>query len=775
MDNKESLKGITGFSEQETEGVSPWMLSLADELGEAAPVPHWSYSFEDYAFEIVEGSQSLWITTRFPAGGRIALRAAYCPAGELKIDEITQLETGNGVEIQITSTVGDLRVQVEFPRTDRPMLHCKTTLTPVAPLLIPFWPRDVIPLGKEDDLTDSEGVLYAKQAGPRSGLVYFSLTKPRGGAAFYFQNLTSLNDYCKQTETSLSGVVGGKWPELGLALPATIEKMLEADREIVISDAYMIFSTDVPKDDLVMAQQFLDFLARVYLALPRAETEYIHWPDIAKKSLRDLSNSEKCWSEERGKHYLNAYVGDYENPPESMVQLTVLLPLLEYARWSEKEIPITNDLLEGLPSFFDKKANVFGRWLPSAAHRLDDSEPQKKPEAMDSWYLYHSLVNLSRLALQGDKEAQKLFLDSMDYAIKVAHKFGYHWPVFYDLYTLEIIKGETKEGEGGETDVAGLYTHLMLQAWELTKEERYLEEAKKAARSLQDLGFNMFYQANETLFGAGALLRLWKVTGDELFLNLSYVSLANIFHNMWLWESNYGYAEFYKTFFALFPLKEAPYTAVYEELEGFAAFHEYLYHYHGELPEWLNILIPEFLRNMLYKASFYYPPNLPEEALAEESRTGEIDPKLWIPLEDMYDGWEKAGQVGQEVYGAGLPFGLIPRQYWRVPDQNFMIYLDYPIKSFSTVHEGTAMFRVLGDPRLSCRIRIIPTGKKPLPEFEVTTERDESMETLQGHKTDEGHLEYEVFGGRNVTVQWKVAQKNSNGKQSKNGRKGRNQ
>jgi hypothetical protein len=773
MNNK--LKGTTGFQKEETVGVSPWMLSLLDELGEEREAPHWSYSFEEFSFELLEGKQSLWLITRYPSGGQVAVRAAYCPDGELRINEIRQIGIDNAIEVLLDSTVGSFRVEIHFPQAGRPMLHCKTTLKPIAPLLIPFWPRDVIPLGKEDDLTDSEGVIYATQVEARSGLVYFSLTKPRAGVAFYFQNLTSLNDYARQTETSLAGVVGGEWPELGLALPGTIDpgKSLKAGQEIVISDAYMIFSPQVPADDLVMAEQFLNFLAQIYLALPPTETEYIHWPEIARKSLRDLNNSETCWSEERGRRYLNAYVGDYDNPPESMVQLTVLLPLLEYAEWNGEEIPISQELLSGLPRFYDKKAGVLGRWLPSAADKLDGSEPQKKPETMDSWYLYHSLLNVSRLAIHGDKEAEKLFLDSLDYAIKVAHKFDYHWPVFYDLYTLEVQIAETKEGEGGETDVAGLYAHVMLQAYKLTKDKRYLEEAKKAARTLKGLGFNMFYQANETLFGAGALLRLWKETGDEQFLRLSYLSLANIFNNMWLWECNYGYAEHYKTFFALFPLKGAPYTAVYEELEGFAAFHDYLSHYHGETPEWLNILVPEFLRNMLYKGSFYYPPNLPQEALSEEPKTGELDPKLWIPVEDIYDGWEQAGQVGQEVYGAGMPFGIIPRHYWNVPDEKFMIYIEYPIKGFSTVHEDKAMFRVLGDSRLSCRLRVIPTGRKSLPTLEVITERQGSTETLQGRETPEGHMEYWVSGDREVIVQWNMgADKSRAQKKSRSGWKG---
>ena len=772
MSQKEELKGITGFDEQKTVGVSPWMLSLLDELGSGRKDARWTYSSEDFSFELVEGTQSLWVIIRFPARGELAFRAAYCPDGKLEIDEIRQTETGT--EVDISSTVGGFRLQLDFPNPERPMLHCKTTINPVAPLVIPFWPRDLIPLGKEENMTDSEGVIYTKQVGPRSGIVYFSLTRPRGGSVLYFQNLTSLNEYAKQTETSLASTVGGEWPELGFALPATTEKTIEADRDLVISDAYIIFSPEVPEDDLVMSKQFLDLLAQVYLALPRNETAYIHWPDIAEKSLRDLSNSEKCWSEVRGNRYLNAYVGDYDTPPESMVQLTVLLPLMEYAEWGGKDIPIIKELQEGLPRFYDKEAGVLGRWLPSAADKLEGDEPQKEPRVMDSWYLYHPLLNLSRLALNGDKDAEKVFLDSMEYSIEVAHKFDYHWPVFYNLDTMEVIKAETKEGAGGETDVPGIYAHVMLQAYELTKEERYLEEAKKAARSLRGLGFNMFYQANEVLFASKAMLRLWKVTGDDLYRDLSYLCMANVFNNMWLWECNYGYAEFYKTFFALFPLKDAPYSAVYEELEGFAGFHVYLENHGADLPESLKILAAEFIRNMTYKASFYYPPNLPEEALTEEPKTGELDPKLWIPLEDIYDGWKKAGQVGQEVYGAGMPFGLVTRQYWRVPGEKFMVYVDYPIASFSTVHEGQAMFRVLGDHRLSCRLRIMPTGRAALPDFEVTTEREEEAEALQGRKTPEGHMEYDLFGDRTVIIQWQADQKKrANGKKATNGRKGK--
>jgi len=61
-----------------------------------------------------------------------------------------------------------------------------------------------------------------------------------------------------------------------------------------------------------------------------------------------------------------------------------------------------------------------------------------------------------------------------------------------------------------------------------------LNEAETAAKTLQGLGFNLFYQANNTSFSAGAMLRLYKETKNKIYLELSYLCLANIFKNVHL-------------------------------------------------------------------------------------------------------------------------------------------------------------------------------------------------------------------------------------------------
>ena len=78
------------------------------------------------------------------------------------------------------------------------------------------------------------------------------------------------------------------------------------------------------------------------------------------------------------------------------------------------------------------------RWHPAAEDKLKGEEEQKQPMVMDSWYLHHPMLNLSRMALKGDIVAKQLFMDSLDYTIKVARHFKYVWPVFYNMETFKL-------------------------------------------------------------------------------------------------------------------------------------------------------------------------------------------------------------------------------------------------------------------------------------------------------------------------------------------------
>lgn len=729
--------------------LSPWALSASAELSGSLPVIFEQHT-ASFGFKVIVTSDSIWIQAELPVGGRVAFRAAYSPGTDLKIVK-TNLHA-LGIDLNLSSAIGKQHIRITIDQTDHvPVLRYTNTLTPEKDLLMPSWPKDILFNGKNDNPENTEGKIHASQFGTRTGFLYMSQTRPKSATLLYLQNLTALSAYCEQTETSLGDTVSGAWPELGFSLPPS-KKPLQAGKKVILSDAFIAFSEEVPDKESDLMRLYLELLARIYLLLPKPGTKYQPWPDILDKGLKDLIDSPGCWSQVAGHKYFNAYVSDYETPPEIMVQLAVLLPLVDYVEWSKTELEVIQVIKEGLPAFYDEKLGTIMRWLPAAEDKLKGDEEQKVPKVMDSWYLHHPLLNLSRLALKGDKTAKQLFLSSLEFAIKVAHHFKYKWPVFYKMDTLEVIKAETAEGKGGEKDVAGIYAHVMLQAWELTKENRYLNEAEKAAQTLQGYGFEIFYQANNTAFASGALLRLFKITKNRLYLELSYMCLAGIFRNVQLWDCNYGYGKNFPKFFSLYPLNDAPYTAVYEEQEVFCAFHDYLKHAEGLsiLPS-VKLLIAEYIRYLVDRAVYYYPTMLPEDMLEDKSKMGEVDPKLWIALEDLQDGWLKSGTVGQEVYGAGNAFGILPRHYLQIPGEPFMIYTDYPTSGFTAQKGKHINFKILGDERINCRMMLVKIAKKKIPGFKVMIKGQQ--EPLKADQVANGNLEFIIAGNTEISIQ----------------------
>lgn len=721
--------------------------AATDQLADSEP--KFKKDVNGFCFTANLTDDSLWVKARWPGGAEVAYRTAYAP----DILVITDINEGeNQVEFYLSSSVGKYNVVISFPQSAYAMLHYRVKFTAARPLLINYWPHDIL-IGSEN-AGEAQGDLYVNQVGIRSGLIHAGIKEPGKGAFLYLQNLTSLNNYCRQTQTSAASTVGGSWPELGFSLPTTKDKELPAGEEFILSDAYIAFDTNVPDKQFEVARQFLELLGSLYRNLPLPETQYHDFPDISHKSMVDLVDSKACWTHVGEHSYLNAYACDYSSPPEIMVQLAVLLPLYEYQKWSEEDIPMIKDIYEGLPNFYDETLGTIMRWLPAAEGKLDRTSEQKQPKVMDAWYLHHPLLNLSRMALSGDEQAKDLFLKSIDYAINAAHKFDYKWPVFYQMETLEVLKPETKPGEGGEKDVAGAYAHVMLQAWELTGDKRYFDEAEKAAQSLLNLGFDIFYQANNSAFSAGAMLRLYQETNDKNYLDLAYLYIANLFKNVSLWSCEYGYGKHFPTFFALYPLNDAPYTAVYEEQEAYSAIVDLLRRSGDiELLPSVSLLLSEFVRYAIHRSVYYYPPLLPKEMLAEERESGELDPNLWIPLEDMHDGWEKSGSVGQEVYGAGLPFGIITRQYVSIPGEDFLIFTDYPTTDVKVKKGKPVSFVVKGDPSFTCSLRIIPQGGNTLPDIKVTIGQRRKQE-VEASKTKEGHLEYKINGGAHIGISW---------------------
>jgi hypothetical protein len=749
--------------EKHIAGVTPYLLMAREELASLTGRALAKFERDDFMFEVHFSGQSLWTIARWPDGGRLAARIAYVPIPGSSMGEVSQNETSMRLDVQ--SVLGTYHVQIDLPNSKQPLLHWRTTLAPAEKLTIPYWPPDLYPLDGAPDPLGTRGMVHVAQKGPRGAILYATVTRPWSGSFLYVQNLTALNDYFEKTRTIPADRIAEQWPELGFQLPPFTENPLPAGQETVISDAYLLLAPEAPADKLKAARLFLDLYAEVYLALPKPTPMHRDWPRRVDMTIRDLTHSQQCGIKKNGHRYLLAYVGADDRPPESMVQLAVLVPLVEYAHWHGDGIPIIKQLKANISDFYNPDVEALIRWLPGDEKLLAGKEEHMGEEIMDSWYLYHSFLNLSRLAELGDVKARRLFLKSVDYGIKVARHFSYHWPVFYNLHTLDVVKAETKPGAGGEHDVGAQYVHLMMQSWNLTRERRFIEEAERAAQAMMNMGFGLGYQFNNTSFGAGGLIRLWKETGNEMYLKLSYVCLANIVSNFWLWEADYGHAKNYHTFLGLPPLQDAPYLAMYEELEVLAAFHEYLSLADGDVPPSVRILLCEYCKFLIDRAWYHYPDQLPSDMIAEKPQSGHIDRELAIPLEDMYEGWQPAGQVGQEVYGAAAPFVFATRHCHRVDPAEFIIHCDYPVHEFtvrgragqSRKNAGSARFRIAGDRRCRSHVRLVPDDYTPLPEVTLKIRHGRGTREVQGTLTDTGYLEFEVPGDASVAVSWKTS------------------
>lgn len=722
------------IASDEIKSIDQWTAAVPAELSAHPPI--YSRCLENSMTLMVQpGRESLWVVVREPSGGGAAFRTAYAPGADFAaVEAVTE---DRSVRLIWTAPSGRYEVAVDL--ISDTLLHWTTTLTPAFDLTLPFSPPDVYPLSADSSPAQTRGTAHAGQPTAGAAALFFSVSEPAFGSVFYLQNFSALEPLFEALGTRPLGLVGGQWPQLGFRLPAS-EAPLPAGQPVIVSDAFVCVSPQVPENEREAARLYLDCFAAVYPHLRQPQPQWRDWPGRAANSLYDLQTGRGCLVRQNGFTYARPYL-DAEQP-DSMVQLALTLPLMEYADWTQKPVPLAETLRAAVPTFYDAELGAMRRFLPDVPDGKDRSES-------DSWYLYHPLLDLARLAKRGDDEARALLLGSLEHAIRVARHFGYHWPVKFHLETFDVLTDIRKPHEPGQSDVGGLYAAVLLETWDLTGDDRYLNEAQAAIRAMTGYRFAVGYQFNITAIGVAACVRLWQLTGDDFFLGQSLLLLASFFQHTTLYDCHLGTAKFFPAFLGVLCLHDADYTAVFEAFEAFAAFH-FLFECAGDaLPDSARLLVTEYCRHLLDRAWFYYPGELPEECLATEIRNGRLDQSLAVPLEDLYPIGDPAGAVGQEVYGAGAAFAFAVRTFHRLPEAPFQIACDYPL-TVLRADASCAALRVHGVPSCTCRLKLIAEGRDALPGVTVQSSSGE----LSGSDTRPGEREYAVPGGSDLEVRW---------------------
>ena len=711
-----------------SKGISPYVIALRDELLGGSMKQLGRFALGDLDVEVCQGRDSIWAIVRREGKGGLALRAVHVAGGGFTSRE-REAGAGRAFALEVDSPVGRHRVEFTTSGPDIQRLRVKVTFTPAVAMRIPFIPRDLYPLDNKDDPTGAVGSVEATQRVANNALVYLRVDEPAFGSVLYFQNLTSLNRYFLATGTKPTGVAGGDWPELGY-LPPTPESqdvdepnLLPAGEEIVLSDAIIVMRDQAGDTEQEMALQFLHMLDIIYRTVGQPEVEYRDWVTRSERTIRDLETSKQARSREYGNLYIMPYPdGEY---PDSMVQLTVAQALHEWNKWNGKKHPLEAELKRGLEKFYDPEFKTLRRYLPNVGE-----EQGKDPDAVDSWYLYHPMLNLGRLALDGDEKARDLLLRSIDYGIKAAHHFDYAWPIMYKIQDFSIITKARGDERFGETDVNGIYAYIMVQCYELTGEQRFVEEACRAIDKAKGLRFDLLYQVNLTVWGAVACLRLWRITNRSEYLAQSYAYLAGFFHNTIIWESEIGTAANFPSFFGAVCLHDAPYMALYECFECFVGLDEYLAQGGPGLDHAARLLVSEFCKHTLNRAWFYYPDMLPRDAIPNgDHQSGVINRELSFPLEDLYPAGDPAGQVGQEIYGCGAAFALAVRSHHHVEGAPFRLYCDHFIRVLERTGDRAISVQIDGGETCIANAALVRLPRRKLPGVSVVTAGGDAVET----------------------------------------------
>lgn len=227
------------------------------------------------------------------------------------------------------------------------------------------------------------------------------------------------------------------------------------------------------------------------------------WKDFAGGTVADLQNKALTEVEADGHTGLSAYVKQtsqlWKQPANNFELMTladVLWPSLLYLRLHPSPAfqAECEKFLDDLPAFYH-----------ADTHSISNDFNRPPKERADSWYPFENgLVKYPRIAMLARSEVLKRnFLDSFAMAQKMAYEYDYLFPIYYTVSDLKA------QGAGTNYAIGGLYAWAALMASQLTKDEGYREEARRAIRALCTVPSDrLFHEPQELAYGALAASEL---------------------------------------------------------------------------------------------------------------------------------------------------------------------------------------------------------------------------------------------------------------------------
>ncbi|MCH7588292.1 MAG: hypothetical protein IIC78_09750 [Chloroflexi bacterium] len=514
--------------------------------------------------------------------------------------------------------------------------------------------------------------IYADRA-PMAAPQLYAYSEALDSTIFYWTDLTALNPFMQAAHSTPSATPRRMGQRLGHQFSITDLKQQPADVATPLYDSYLYLIPGEPIDEDAMFTRYLQNLSAIYDLIAVPEERLFGWllpyripegelqPPAAVQDLTliDLAN-EKNWIAIAGKRYLRAYVSDTRETVEAITQLDVYSALTRYKMRFQEVPDYYGELRATIPDFFNPDFGPAGMFQNSGPLSITGAQPRG-----DTWYELGHALKVAELAFwdPDDAELRDLALRSGETWIEFAHTVDYRFPRFYVF--------NTWEGLEREPDAAGGYAYFMLLLHDLTGDASYIDEARRALNALEGYGFLFSYETHMTALTAAAAARMFQIEKDSLYLDVVNRAVANLMRLSWIWESDYGWmarndvadtprAELAggRTFFGLNPTQKSAVITPKEQYEAWIYMTEVLQRLHGILDPDVEKLIAEFVKHTLLTIPGSLPPFIPPGGATEHPRAYETvaqnDLSLFIPLEDLRDGWDVSGVIGQELYGAGM-------------------------------------------------------------------------------------------------------------------------
>jgi len=400
-------------------------------------------------------------------------------------------------------------------------------------------------------------------------------------------------------------------------------------------------------------QDVLQDLVESCLPLLRSSTGYwpehaTSWADFATGCAADLMSTEHSWGSDESGEYLLSYVdGRSDAWAKTMAargrEHVKSEPCLESALWALRPIDVLQSAFPGGP--YAGLLARLERFVGEEVRRdrcLVLSGLAPTPTPMGSWQYVYILAELWFLYVdRDDAELLAEIREEIDnVAIPLAIQTQYLFPLQFDKQSLR------KIGPGSAYAVCGPYALLMVDLAAKTGESQYLDEARRAIRTLANVPIDAALQEVVLIAQAiDAADRLHKLTGESEWDEARKYFRAQTLRMMYWYDDTTSRRVAQASHLGMFlACANINYPAFFENIEADARLAAAIL---AEDDPAATLQILDYGR----RTNFSFFPRCSPDMYGPM-------PLDFIPFEDvpMLEGPNDAGFLGQEIYGAGFTF-----------------------------------------------------------------------------------------------------------------------